>query len=310
MCKIRFDVSQENTGDTITAIQGEYKLALTANWTPFNVTNISSPETPDITVQGTYDLRVRIQNQDGVLSEWFTDPSNPTFQIGNCGGSASNIAPTANAGNNSTITLPTNSIILNGTGSSDSDGTIVGYSWAKTTLLAGTLANANSASATVTGMVAGLHSFRLTVTDNAGLTDTDDVTITVLAGNVAPNANAGLNQTVTLPSNSVTLSGIGSSDPDGSIASYAWAKTSSLAGTITSPTLVTTTVTGMAIGTHTFQLTVTDNQGLTDTDTVSVTVRRAVIVDDPDPGQCNPATDCCLPDGNGGFIFSDTGDCV
>ncbi len=310
MCKIRFDVSQENTGDTITAIQGEYKLALATNWIPFNVTNISSPETPDITTQGIYDLRVRIQNQDGVLSEWFTDPTNPTFQIGNCGGDVSNAAPTANAGPDRTMTLPSNSIILNGTGSSDSDGTIVGYSWVKLTSLAGTLANANSATPTVTGMVAGIHTFRLTVTDNAGLTGTDTVTITVLAGNVAPTANAGLDRTITLPANSVTLSGAGSSDSDGSIASYSWARISSLAASISSPSTVSTSVTGMAIGTHTFQLTVTDNQGLTDTDTVNIVVRRAVIVDDPDPGQCNPATDCCLPDGNGGFIFSDTGDCV
>lgn len=299
MCKIRFDVSQENTGDTITAIQGEYRLALTTSWTPFNVTNISSPETPDITVQGTYDLRVRIQNQDGVLSEWFIDPTNPTFQIGNCGGDVSNAAPTANAGNNSVST--SNSIILNGTGSSDSDGTIVGYSWAKTTLLAGTLANANSATPTVTGMAVGIHTFQLTVTDNAGLTDTDTVTITVLAANVAPNANAGNDRIITLPTNSVTLSGIGSSDPDGSIASYSWAKTTLLAGTITSPNSVTTTVTGLAIGTHNFQLTVTDNQGLSDTDTVSVRVNRAIIIDDPDPGTCDPAFECCVPDGNGGF---------
>ena len=253
MCKIRFDVSQENTGDTITAIQGEYKLALTTNWTPFNVTNISSPETPDITAQGVYDLRVRIQNQDGVLSEWFTDPNNPTFQIGNCGGGASNTPPTANAGLNSIVTLPASSVALNGSASSDSDGTIVGYFWSK---VAGSfplsiIQNPNAASTLVTGLIEGTHTFQLTVTDNQGLTDTDTVTITVRPGNVAPNANAGSDQTVTLPINSVTLNGSGSTDSDGTITGHTWTRLSSLAANITSPNSVSTSVTGMAIGTHT-----------------------------------------------------------
>ena len=43
---------------------------------------------------------------------------------------AANQAPIANAGSNISITLPTNSVTLNGSGA-DPDGTIVGYSWTK-----------------------------------------------------------------------------------------------------------------------------------------------------------------------------------
>ncbi|MFI5129779.1 MAG: hypothetical protein ACHQFX_07305 [Chitinophagales bacterium] len=52
------------------------------------------------------------------------------------------------------------------------------------------------------------------------------VTLTVCStppANQSPTANAGADKTITLPVSSVTLSGSGS-DPDGSIASYAWSK--------------------------------------------------------------------------------------
>lgn len=298
MCKIRFDVSQANTGDTITAIQGEYKLALAVNWIPFNVADINNPETPDITTLGVYDLRVRIQNQDGVFSEWFTDPNNPTFQIGNCN-PVRNASPIANAGLNRTITLPTNSVTLNGSGSSDPDGTITSYAWTKISGLAGTISSPNAVSTSVTGLVAGTHTFRLTVTDNLGAQSSDTVTVTVGAANNPPNANAGSDRVLAFPTNSVTLNGSGSSDIDGSIVSYLWTKTSPLAANIANVNAASTLVTGMAVGTHTFQLRVTDNSGLTDTDTVTITVRRDIIIDPTE--DCNPELECCVPDGNGGF---------
>ena len=43
--------------------------------------------------------------------------------------------------------------------------------------------------------------------------------------NIPPNANAGSDQTITLPINSVNLSGTGT-DSDGSISSYAWSSVS------------------------------------------------------------------------------------
>lgn len=79
--------------------------------------------------------------------------------------------------------------------------------------------------------------------------------------------------TITLPTSSVTLSGSGSSDPDGTISSYAWSKISGPgSGTITNPTSVSTTVTGLTAGTYVYQLLVTDNGGATNSATVTVTV--------------------------------------
>ena len=62
------------------------------------------------------------------------------------------------------------------------------------------------------------------VTDNQGATGIDTVNIKVNpANNQTPIAYAGSNQTITLPTNTVALSGSGT-DADGTIVSYEWTK--------------------------------------------------------------------------------------
>jgi hypothetical protein len=175
-----------------------------------------------------------------------------------------NLAPVANAGPDQTITLPSNSVTLNGSASGDPDGTIA--SWAWTQLSGPNTANISfpgNVSTSVNGLVQGSYSFQLTVTDNSGATATDVVAITVTAAvNLAPVANAGPDQTITLPSNTVTLNGSASGDPDGTIASWAWTQLSGPnTANISFPGNVSTTVNGLVQGNYTFQLSVTDNNG-------------------------------------------------
>ena len=184
---------------------------------------------------------------------------------------AGNAAPVANAGPDKAITLPTNSVTLNGS-ATDSDGTIATYSWTKVSGGAATLTNANTANLTVTGMVVGPYTFRLTVTDNQGAQGSDDATVIVNpAGNSAPLANAGPDKTITLPANSVLLNGSGT-DSDGSIASYSWTKVSGGTATLTNANTANLTISDLVGGVYTFRLTVTDNQGATGSDDVTVTV--------------------------------------
>ena len=127
---------------------------------------------------------------------------------------------------NQTITLPTNTVTLSGSGT-DADGNITAYLWTKISgPTAGTITNPNSATTTVTGMVQGVYQFELRVTDNNGAFGRDTIQVTVNpAGNIPPTANAGPNQTITLPTNTVTLSGSGT-DADGNITAYLWTKIS------------------------------------------------------------------------------------
>jgi len=95
--------------------------------------------------------------------------------------------------------------------------------------------------------------------------------------NQAPVANAGTNKTIDLPTDTVTLVGFGT-DADGAVVGYLWNKLSGPSSvTIASPNTVSTLISNLSEGTYVFQLTVTDNQGATGNDTVSITVNPTVI---------------------------------
>ena len=94
--------------------------------------------------------------------------------------------------------------------------------------------------------------------------------------NVVPTADAGTPKTITLPVNTVTLTGTGA-DSDGTIVAYLWSQVSGPASTvIVNPGSPSTVVNGLIQGTYVFQLMVTDEDGATGVDTVSVTVSQAV----------------------------------
>lgn len=90
-----------------------------------------------------------------------------------------NAPPVANAGTDRSIPISWNYFpTLNATLSADPDGWIASFKWTKVSGPASySFYNANAAQTKVTGLVAGTYVFRVTVTDNKGATDTDDVTI-------------------------------------------------------------------------------------------------------------------------------------
>ncbi len=100
-----------------------------------------------------------------------------------------------------------------------------------------TISNSTLATTTVNGLVEGNYQFELTVTDDKGGVGTDIVNLIVNpAPNKPPTANAGTDQTMTLPIDSITLTGSGN-DSDGTIASYLWTKISGPSATILNNTL-------------------------------------------------------------------------
>lgn len=90
--------------------------------------------------------------------------------------------------------------------------------------------------------------------------------------NKPPIVNAGADQTITLPTNTITLAGFGV-DPEGlPIASYKWIKLTGVGGVITNSVSATSTVTGLTVGTYSFRLAATDNEGAIGIDDISIIV--------------------------------------
>jgi hypothetical protein len=95
------------------------------------------------------------------------------------------------------------------------------------------------------------------------------------ASNPAPVVNAGSDQTITLPTSTVTLSG-SATDANGTISSYAWTKVSGPNNpTFSNAASATAIVSGLVQGTYVFKLTATDNEGSPGFDDVTITVNAA-----------------------------------
>ncbi|WAX55907.1 PKD domain-containing protein [Jatrophihabitans cynanchi] len=152
------------------------------------------------------------------------------------------------------------SAAFDATASSDPDGTIASYAWDF-----GDTASGVGVTPSHTYAASGTYHVTLTVTDNLGATNsvTHDVSVTVPANQ--PPAAAFTSSCSNL---GCSFDAGGSSDPDGSVASYAWDYgDSSAAGSGATPQH-----TYASGGTYHVTLTVTDNQGATGTVTHDVTV--------------------------------------
>lgn len=120
--------------------------------------------------------------------------SSPGFVINGTPGSdcdddgGTNNPPTANAGADQSLSAGTTTASLSGSGT-DPDGNTLSYSWSQVSGPTVTINNATSANASVTGLTNGnSYTFRLTVNDGQGGSDTDDVIVSV--GSVSCNLAA------------------------------------------------------------------------------------------------------------------------
>ena len=90
--------------------------------------------------------------------------------------------------------------------------------------------------------------------------------------NKIPVANAGPSQEHQLPLTNITLSGTGV-DADGEVLAYLWSQVSGPSSTlIENPGNKETKVSGFKVGTYVYQLMVTDDDGATGVDTLSVKI--------------------------------------
>ena len=161
------------------------------------------------------------------------------------------------------------------------------YKWTKVSGPAAySFSTPNSGQTKANGLVVGTYVFRVTVTDNKGATSSDDVTV-VMTGTggtttptspttsaTAPVARAGADQSIPMSWKYFPfLNATPSTDPNGWITSFKWTKVSGPSSySFSSPNLGQTKVNGLVAGTYVFRITVTDNNGETDTDDVTVTM--------------------------------------
>ena len=100
-----------------------------------------------------------------------------------------NHPPVANAGNDTTIVLPGNTINLNGSLSFDPDNNITGYLWTKISGPSSfNIIDTNAVQTPVINLVQGVYLFELKVTDADALFDRDTIQVTVMAVNQQPPA--------------------------------------------------------------------------------------------------------------------------
>lgn len=99
------------------------------------------------------------------------------YQCKTCG----NKSPIPEAGNDTSISLPVNSIILDGSASYDPDGTVVSYHWSKRTGPPSfQLPQPNIVKTEVTDLTEGEYLFQLEVIDNSGQLAKDLIAVRVL----------------------------------------------------------------------------------------------------------------------------------
>jgi len=184
-----------------------------------------------------------------------------------------------------------NRVTLDGTSSTDADGSIAKYSWTKVSGPSATLFTFGAGLTYAAHLQAGTYVFKLTVTDNKGAISSASVTVNVYqaksgstasptpaaptTGNQVPVARAGADRTIYLSQgiNRVTLDATASSDPDGSIVSYTWSKVSGPAYTHFALSAGRIYAAHLTKGTYQFKVTVKDNKGAVASDLVNIYVK-------------------------------------
>lgn len=210
-------------------------------------------------------------------------------------------------------------IVSSTTPTSNATGVAVGSDVVVTFSEALSAASVNTTTASIAGVssAVSLNGSVITINPSANLAAGTTYTVTLMGGangikdlagnalvnnytfsfttaapaNQPPTASAGPDQSIALPTSSVTLSGSGT-DPENGPLTYVWSKDSGQ-GVITNGTSAVATVSGFtSAGSSVFRLRVTDNQGAFSEDTVSVfvttapdTVAPTVTVTSPTAGQ-------------------------
>jgi RHS repeat-associated protein len=216
-----------------------------------NITQVQVPQLP-----GVYRLQLTVDDSQ------YQNVAN-AFIIVN----PANQPPVVNAGPNQTGTLPSSTLTLSGTVTDDRlpSGAPLTQQWS---VVSGpgpvTFGAPTQPTTLATFTVAGTYLLRLTATDTQ-FTVSSDVTVTIFdpGQNLPPTVFAGLPQSITLPTNSLTLAASVKDDgkPTGAAVSVVWSEISGPAPVVFgSPNSAITKVTFSTAGIYALRITASDTQ--------------------------------------------------
>jgi len=242
--------------------------------TALSDTNVEQPSFV-VDVTGTYTLQLIVN--DGSVN---STPDTVTI-------STDNSAPVSDAGTDQVVRI-NDMVQLDGDGSSDADGDTLTFKWSVISKPGGSNASLSSTidrNPTFSIDAAGTYTMQLIVYDGTDYSAPD--TVTIVTENAAPVSNAGNDQTVD-EGDTVTLSGLASTDPDDNIAGYSWEQTGGVSVALSNFNSAETTfiapVPATDSETLTFQLTIQDGEGLLDVDTCNILINRTTEVDSDGDG--------------------------
>ena len=287
-----FMLGADNTG--INGFEYGYDAQAEAPWVWNRSTGqlITFDDDRSVKAKGAY---VRNLGLAGLFS-WEIDADNGdilnAMHEGLAGGTPANRAPVAAAGADVSVTGPA-SVVLDGSSSSDSDGSVASYVWEQLSGTSVSLTGANTAQASFdVAEVAQTETltFKLTVTDNEGATGTDTVVVTVQAKDTGP-VNTAPVAAVSAPATAnagdvVVVDASGSSDADNDTLTYSWDVPAGLNATISGATVTFTAAEYTQDTSLLFTVTVSDSQA---TSSASATV--VVAKKDTGGGTCTNAWD-------------------
>ncbi|XP_042627860.1 dyslexia-associated protein KIAA0319-like [Cyprinus carpio] len=228
-------------------------------------------DTPVLQLQnlspGEYTFKLTVSDSDGL-----TDSSTATVRVSK----PKDDPPRARAGTDQVVTLPVDHLTLWGNHSTD-DHAVTSYLWTLHPSSLNqkiTMQDVRSPFLQLSDLREGRYMFQLTVTDSRGQQDSDTVSVTVLPANKAPVAITGPDRQLLLPVNSITLNGSDSTD-DQAVISYQWDMLSGPPGLkIEDANKAVAIATGLRSGNYKFRLTVTDQQGETDSAVLTITIKE------------------------------------
>ena len=217
---IHGDVVLQNRGidDLTVSTDGKFTFGIPfVKGLAYSVTILSMPTTQNCS----------LKNATGVVSE-----HNVTDILLVCEDKEpiSNQPPVAKAGADQSVGEG-DLVVLDGSASTDPDGTIVSYTWTEGSTVLGTTISISKADFSV-----NTHTISLTVVDDDGASGSDEVEVTVTAsGNTKPEAHGQIYTLETCDTNPNEIT-LGAYDADGDTLTYHLVNTSNVTnGTVTIP---------------------------------------------------------------------------